>query len=264
MSQKKVLITGGSSGIGYELSTYFAQDNFHLLWVAYSEEELKIAQKKIQKEFPNVEVSLLVQDLSLEGSAQKVYNWVQEKEWTLDVLVNNAGVGTYGYLLEIPLEKEVKMLSLNIQNTYLLTRLFLKDMMRRNEGKIMNISSGTALYPFPHMAAYSASKAFIKQFSQSIREELEQQKSKVKIITVCPTAIKNTEFQNQAKMQGVKTFSSFSTATPEEVAKDAYQGLQKGKNLVITGKVFRISRMIQGLVPNFLLKMALRNEMKKA
>lgn len=263
MEKKTVLITGGSSGIGYELSKHFAQDGFQLLWVSYSEEELKTAQHQIQKDFPQVEVSVFAQDLSLESSAQKVYDWVKENNWTLDVLVNNAGVGTYSYLLEIPLEKEVKMLNLNIQNTYLLTRLFLKDMIKLDQGKIVNISSGTALYPFPHMAAYSASKAFIKQFSQSIREELKEQNSQVKIITVCPTAIKNTEFQNQANMQGVKTFSSFTTATPEEVAKDIYRGLQKGKNLVITGRVFRISRILQNFVPGFILKAALKREMQK-
>lgn len=258
-----VLITGGSSGIGYELSKYFAQEAYQLLWVAKPAQELENAKDTLTQLFPNIKIHTFALDLSLQGAAQKVFEWTRQNQWQVDVLVNNAGFGTYGFLTETPIEKELAMIQLNIATVYALTHLFLKEMKVRNQGHILNISSNTSLQPVPRMATYAASKAFVKHFTESVYEELKYQKSKVKITVVCPAAIKNTKFQQVANMQQVRTFDGLLTTTPEEVAKDAYQGFKKGKRLVLTGARLRYTHWLTALTPRFLVQYMLRKELDK-
>lgn len=259
---KTVLITGGSSGIGYELSRLFAANGYNLLWVSVNEDELLIASEKIKMEFHQVIVQTLVKDLSLLGSAKEVYEW-SKKYGAVNVLVNNAGFGTYGFLHDIPEEKELAMLHLNIVSVYQLTRYFMKDMIVRNEGRIMNISSNSALQPVPMMAAYASTKAFIKHFSQSLSDELKYKNSKVTITTVCPPATTGTGFQKLADMENVKTFSSILTSTPSEVANYAYKGTMAGEELVLAGKNLRNLNWLYKVLPTGIIKKLLKQELQK-
>ncbi len=260
---QSVLITGGSSGIGYELSKHFAQEGYHLLWVAKPIKELESAKHQLSQLFPEVKIDLLALDLALQDSPQKVLEWTKQHQWQVDVLVNNAGFGTYGFLTETSIEQELAMIQLNVATVYALTYLFLKEMKLRNQGHILNISSNTSLQPVPRMATYAATKAFVKHFTESVYEELNYQKSKVKITVVCPAAIKNTQFQQVAKMQQVRTFDGLLTTTPEEVAKDAFEGFKKGKRLVLTGARLRYTHWLTALVPRFLVQYMLRKELDK-
>ncbi len=256
-----VLITGGSSGIGFELSKYFARDAYHLVWVAAYEEEITVAKQILLQSFPEIRIDSLAIDLSQSNAAQAVYQWTKQKQWTIDVLVNNAGFGTYGFLGDTSLEKEQAMIQLNVYTVYTLTHLFLKEMKSRNTGKILNISSNTALQPVPRMATYAATKAFVKHFSESIHEELKALKADVSITVVCPAATKNTKFQQSAAMQKVRTFEGLLCTTPEEVAKDAYKGLQKGKKTVLTGARLRNTHWLTKLIPNSIIQFFLRKEL---
>ncbi|EAY24228.1 SDR family NAD(P)-dependent oxidoreductase [Microscilla marina] len=260
---KTVLITGGSSGIGYEMSRLFARDGYRLLWVAKPPEELSEAQARLEQEFAGVETHSLAKDLSVNTAAREVYNWTHTQGWTVDVLVNNAGFATYGNFETIDMDKELAMIGVNVTNVLLLTRYFLVDMLARDAGKIMNISSGVSYEAMPKMATYAGSKAFVRLMSQSLHEELKHRKSKVQVTTVCPSAIKNTRFQSTAGMQKVRTFSSIATATPQEVAKDAYRGLLKGKRLVITGAKYRLNKVISQWVPKALTRWVIRKEMEE-
>lgn len=260
---KTVLITGGSSGIGYEMSRLFANDGYRLLWVAKPPEELSEAQARLEQEFAGVSVHHLAKDLSVDTAAREVYDWTQAQGWTVDVLVNNAGFATYGNFETIDIQKELAMIGVNVTNVWLMTRYFLTDMLQRNAGKIMNISSGVSYEAMPKMATYAASKAFVRLMSESLHEELKHRKSKVQITTVCPSAIKNTQFQATAGMQKVRTFSSIATATPQEVARDAYRGLSKGKRLVLTGAKYRFNKLISQLVPKALTRWVIRKEMEE-
>ena len=259
---KTVLITGGSSGLGLEISKLFAKDGYRLLWVSKSQDEIDVALPYFKSMYPDIEIQSLVIDLSNMESARKVYEW-SNAIGPLQVLVNNAGFGTYGYLHEIPFEKELQMINLNVINLYQLTRLFLNDMMQRNEGKIMNISSNTSFQPVPMMSTYAATKAFVKHFSQSVSDELKYKKSKVTLTVVCPPAIKNTKFQAEANMNHIRTFDSILTATPEEVARDAYDGTMKGKSFVVAGWKLRNIMWLYKLLPDFILKEILKRELQK-
>lgn len=261
-SPPTVLITGGSSGIGLALSRLFARDGYRLLWVALDQAELDQAAGDLRGEFPELTLHTLAKDLAIETSAAAVYTWAKEKG-TVDVLVNNAGFGTYGYLQEIDLATEQRMLQLNVLNLYQLTRLFLGDMMARDAGHIINISSNTSLQPVPRMATYAATKAFVKHFSLSLRDEMTEQGSAVRVMTVCPSATRHTAFQRTAKMQGVRTFSSLTTSTPAEVAQDSYRGFLAGKRIVYSGAGLRRILWLQRLMPARVVHWALRRELDR-
>ena len=260
---KFALITGGSSGIGFEISKYFAKDGYTLLWVSLLEKELKSAKEALQKDFPDTSIETLALDLSQPNAAQHTYDWVNSNQWRVDVLINNAGYGTYGFANDLSFEKEVSMIQLNVLNVFKLTRLFLKDMLAQNAGTIINISSNTSFQPVPKMAAYAATKAFVKHYSESLAEEMKALKSKVRIITVCPAAIKNTKFKDAARMQKVKTFEGLAATTKEEVAKDVWQGFAKGKTFVASGARLRRLMWLNPIIPHSIVQFLLRDELSE-
>ncbi|MBQ4818994.1 SDR family NAD(P)-dependent oxidoreductase [Aquimarina sp. MMG016] len=260
---KTVLVTGGSSGIGFSISKHFANAGYQLLWVSLVKEEIDIAISKLRSEIPDCNIDSLVLDLSSSDSAVKVYNWVKENQWNVDVLINNAGFGTFGFSSDIDIDRELNMIELNVVNVYKMTRLFLKDMLHKDEGTIINISSNTSFQPTPKLSAYGATKSFVNHFSRSVNEELKILKSNVKIMCVCPAAIKNTNFRKAGKMDKLKTFSGLATTTSEEVAKDVWNGFIKHKDFVVSGWKMRILYRISGLVPYGIQQFLVRKEIKE-
>lgn len=260
---KTVLITGGSSGIGLELSKYFAQDDYQLLWVALADSELESAKANLQAQFPNTIIHTLALDLSIADAPEQVYNWVQMNQWQIDVLVNNAGIGSYGFLSETNLEVELKMIHLNVLAVYRMTRLFLKDMQNRNAGTIINISSVSSLQAIPKMNTYASTKAFVKHFTLGLMEELKMMQSSVRMMLVYPAAIPNTKFRAAAKMERVKTFQGLAYVTVEEVAKDIWNGFKKGKPIVVSGWKMRWIYAVQNYFPNWLLRFLIWREVEE-
>lgn len=259
-----VLITGGSSGIGYTISRHFAADGYRILWVSLLEQELREAREKLQSEYPDCEVQLLTQDLSEENGAQIVYDWCQAHQYQVDVLINNAGFGTFGFLQDISEERELAMIQLNVLNLYKMCRRFLPDMLQRNAGTIINISSNSSFQPTPKLTTYSSTKSFVQHFSRGLNEELKIQKSKVKVICVCPSAIQDTQFKNSGNMEKVNTFTGMASTTAAEVAKDVWRGFQSGKNFIVTGWKMRMLYKIRNLVPYRLQQMVVRKEVGEA
>ncbi len=246
---KTVLVTGGSSGIGFTISRYFAKAKYRLLWVSLLEEEVASSKERLQKELANCEINTLIQDLSLPNAAQNVYEWVKENDWKVDVLINNAGFGTYGFINETNQDRELNMIDLNVTNLYKMTRIFLKDMIDQDKGTIINISSNSSFQPTPKLSTYGATKSFVKHFSRSINEELKMQNSKVNVICVCPSAIRDTNFKKTGEMQNLKTFDGLAATTSEEVAKDVWNSFMKRKDFVISGWKMRILYQISKMIP---------------
>lgn len=230
------LITGGSSGIGLETARLLARDGHRLLIVSLLEEELAAAKKKLETEVPGVQVDTLAKDLSQPGSAQAVYDWVRQKGEHLDCLVNNAGFGTYGFIDDIDMQREVDMINLHVVTLYQLTRLFLKDMIARDAGRIINLSSISAFQSNPLLATYGATKSFVLQFSRSINYELKNKGSRVRVTAICPPPIKSTGFQSASNMDGSKLFDSWMVQTPQEVARTIQRSLQTGPDIAIPGR----------------------------
>jgi len=253
---KKVLITGGSSGIGLELSKQFGQTGRSLVLVSKPLGELEQAQRDLKVLFPEIEVDIIQKDLTGVSAPEEVYEMVQNKGWIIDVLVNNAGIGTFGFMNEIEMEKEVSMIQLNIVATYKLTRLFLTGMVERNEGKILNLSSISAFQPNPKLTTYGATKSFVLNFSRALNYELKEKGSKVRVATVCPTPV-NTGFQQSADMHNSKLFDSWMKVTAETVAKDGYTALMRDQDMVVPNRAFHwLNKISKRLPTGFLMKFA--------
>ena len=156
-----ILITGGSSGIGLETAILFASKGFHVLITSLDEKELEIAITQIKASNNSVSVVGLTIDLSKEGSVQQLYDWAKSVTPNLDIVINNAGFGTFGFIDDVDMNRELEMINLMVKNLYVSTRLFLHDMIRHNKGTIINISSISAFQPNPTLATYGASKAFV-------------------------------------------------------------------------------------------------------
>src|SRR6266568_282065 len=225
------LITGASEGIGRELAKCFAGHKHHLILVARSEEKLKRLAGEISTAH-GVCGSSIVQDLSDPDGAPNVRKRVQELSLAVDFLVNNAGVGTYGLFAETDLERELRMMQLNMVSLTALTKLFLPEMLKRRQGRILNVASTAAFQPGPLMAVYYASKAYVLSFSEALANELRG--TGVNVTALCPGPTESG-FQKRANMEDSKLFSGRKIMDAATVARAGYRGLMAGKTVVIPG-----------------------------
>lgn len=245
------------------MSSVFARQGFRLFWVTISEEEAIKSKEKLTLEYPQVEINYLIQDLSKAEAAQKVFNWFADQNLSLDVLINNAGYGLYGLSFDLSVEKELNMLELNILTVYKITRLFLPLMMKKDSGCIINISSNTSFQPVPRMALYAASKAFVSHYGQALNEELKMSGSKVKVITVCPAAIKDTAFKKVANMEKVKTFEGLVATNKKEVAMDVWNAYSSKKDFVMSGAKLRLLYPLFKFFPKPVLNFLMDKELSE-
>lgn len=234
--RRTVLITGGSGGIGIELSKLFAAVDYHLVLVAMPGEDMEHAKCVLKGINPFINVLLLEKDLSSPGAAKEVYEFTKSHSLKVDVLVNCAGFGTYGHVNDIDIDREMAMIQLHVSTLYHLTRLYLRDMIERDEGQIINMSSVSAFQPNPCFATYGASKSFVLNFSQALNYELRERRSRVRVLAVCPTAVKDTGFQAAAGMEHARAFKSWMTTTSATVARDTYRAMQQGRDVIIPGR----------------------------
>jgi short-subunit dehydrogenase len=261
---RTVLITGGSGGLGYAMSTYFAHNNYLILWVSHSEEELQKSKDKLIREIPSSKIETLLVDLSKEEGAKQVYEWTKLNQWSIDVLINNAGFGTFGYFNRADFEKEKAMIQLNVLNLFNMTHLFLNQMMEKDKAVIINISSNSSFIPLPKMLTYSSTKAFVTHFSRGLREEVKQQKSKLRIITVCPAAISDTSFKTEGKMSNVKTFKGLATTTSLEVARDVWKAYTGKNDFIVSGRKMRFLYHFYPIIPYRILQWIANMELKES
>ena len=184
---KTVLITGASSGIGYELTKLFARDRYNLVLVARSESKLQQIASELTQQF-GVTVKFITKDLALSTSPIEIWQELQTEGIAIDILVNNAGFATYGLFTETELQAELNMMQLNMATLTHLTKLFLQEMFPRKTGKILNIASTAAFQPGPLMAVYYATKAYVLSFSEALANELQGTGITVTVLCPGPTA----------------------------------------------------------------------------
>jgi uncharacterized protein len=167
INNKTALITGASSGIGYELAKCFAEDGCHLVLVSRSEDELKRIAEDFTLQY-GVRVDVIAKDLSDHRAAQEVYSEVKARGIQVDYLVNDAGQGVYGKFAETDPDTELGIIHLNVCSLVVLTKLFLRDMLSRNEGRILQLASVVSKTPAPWSAVYGGTKAFVYNFTQAV------------------------------------------------------------------------------------------------
>ena len=225
-----VLITGASGGIGLELAKMFAHEGYRLVLVARNGAKLEEIKKELTRDY-SASVEVVVKDLSVASAPRQIFDELQEKSIAIDVLVNNAGIGFFGFFAETDLACQEELLRINVFSLTEMTHLFLKPMIERKEGKILNVASTAAFQPGPLMAVYYASKAYVLSFSEALANELSG--SGVDVTVLCPGPTK-TSFQQRANMIDSKLFKKHAMSA-EEVAKIGYRGLLKKKLIVIPG-----------------------------
>lgn len=249
-----VLITGASTGIGYEFTKLFARDGYNLVLIARNQHKLDIIKKELIEDY-NIQVKIIVKDLSLPSSAQEVFNEIVNSNIKIDVLVNNAGIGCSGLFHNVDIQKDLEMINLNIVTLTYLTKLLVNEMIKRGAGKVLNVASNGAFQPGPYVAVYYATKAYVLSFSEAITNEFKD--FGINVTTFCPGATK-TEF---AKRSGKA--DSGSAMNPDVVARIAYDGLKKNKKIVIPGIGNNIFVLLSKLLPRSISANMVRKSQEK-
>lgn len=257
----RILITGGSSGIGLALTRRALERGWQVLWIGIDAEEITNARAALAGDFPELRLDALCADLTEADAMDRITSWIK-KAGTPDILVNNAGIGVYGAVTDIAPEREAAMFALNISALHAMTRAFL-PLMAKAGGTIVNIASNSAFQPVPFMAGYAATKAFVRHYSLALDAELKEQRSKVRVMTVCPAAVKDTPFKGVAGMDGLRTFESFTATTADEVARDIMRGLDGKKRFVVSGAKMRAAYVLTKLAPAALVQAIVRREVTR-
>ena len=214
----KALITGASSGIGRDMAIYLKGLGHDVIIVGSNKEKLDKVSKKL-------DCKSIVMDLSKKDNCVKLYEKVKDEN--IDILINNAGFGKFGEFTETSLDDELNMIDVNINAVHILTKLFLKDFVKKDSGYILNVASSAAFEPGPLMATYYSTKAYVLRLTTSIYEELRRKKSNVHVSVLCPGPVK-TNFNNVANVKfGIKSISS------EYCAEYAIRKMFKNKLIII-------------------------------
>lgn len=225
-----ILITGASSGIGYEMAKQLATKNCNLLLVARSGDKLQKLQQELNAQY-KIEVEYFLYDLSEPNSAQDLYNHIKQENYLVTGLINNAGFGDYGNFTEMPLKKDEEMIAVNITSLVGLTKLFGADMVKAGKGKIMNVASLLSFLPFPYYSVYSATKSFVLAFTETIASEMEG--TGIVITALCPGTVE-TSFHTDA-MRKTKAMNANKPMPADVVAKAGVELFLNGKGKKIVG-----------------------------
>lgn len=238
---KTALITGASSGIGKELARIHAEKGGNLIIVARRQEKLNELKHELEQAY-KTQVTTIVKDLSVAGSAEELFDYINSNGMQVDYLINNAGFGLRGKFHELSLERQQQMMQLNMVSLTELMYLFLPQMVERNSGKILNVSSTASFMPGPLQAIYFATKSYVQFLSNAVAEELHG--TNVTVTNLMPGATE-TEFAKTSGMDKTDLFSK--TVTARSVAEDGYQAMIDGKLDIVSGLTFAQKLMMKSI-----------------
>ena len=245
----KALITGASSGIGFQMAHILSDMGYEIIAVARRKDKLEQLKNQLKT---NVEI--VVCDISNESQCKDLAKYADE----VDVLINNAGFGVFGEFCSSSLEDEIKMMETNVKAVHILTKLFVQSFKKRNSGYILNVSSLAAFFPGPLFSAYYATKSYVLRLSQAVNEELKQSKSNVHISVLCPGPV-HTEFSEVAKVNfgsGSEKMGNLIVLESDKVAKYAIKMLFKKKAVIVPGFVMKIAVFMRHILPDSILAKA--------
>jgi uncharacterized protein len=254
------LITGASGGIGWELAKKFAENSHNLVLVARSEGKLKELAAQLEQQY-KIKVTVIAKDLSDYNTAKEIFDGCTQQNIQIDYLVNNAGIGHFGFFHESDWKKQEQIINLNITGLTYLTHLVLPGMVQRKFGKILNVASTAAFQPGPTMSVYYATKAYVLSFTEAISNELE--KTGVTVTALCPGATESG-FQSAAVMEESKLVKGKKLPTSAEVAAYGYKALMNGKVVAIHGFINKVMAESVRFTPRFLVRKIVRSIQNKA
>ncbi len=247
----KALVTGASSGIGKEIAIYLDKLGYEVILVARNKEKLESVAKTLTHK-----PKIIVMDLQQVEDIKSLYVLVKNDD--IDILVNNAGFGLCGNFTDIELSKELEMIDINIKAVHILTKLFLKDMKRKNRGYILNVASSAAFESGPLMATYYSTKSYIYRLTEAINYELKKEKVNVHVSCLCPGPV-DTNFNNVANVKfSVKPLKA------DYVAKYALDKMFNNKMLIIPGLKMKLAKFFgRFLSDKALMRMTYRIQRRK-
>ncbi len=247
----KALVTGASSGIGKNIAYTLAKRGIDLIIVARSKEELEKIKENVK-----VDVKVIVMDLASTKNVYKLYEKVKDEN--IDILVNNAGFGLFGLFHETDLDRELEMIDLNIKAYHILTKLFLKDFIKKDSGYILNVCSSAGFMAGPRLSTYYATKNYITKLTMAIHEELKEEGSNVTICALCPGPV-NTNFNKVAHGE-----FSIKEISPKMVAEYAVLKMFKRKMIIVPTLFMKLTLFASRFAPHSLqLKIAYHVQGKK-
>lgn len=254
---KVTLITGASSGLGKEFAKLYAKDKNNLLLVATNIEKLKEVKEEVEKEY-NVQCDIIKADLSDKEELKKVYNYTLEKQYFVNNLVNNAGFGDRCDFKDMDIDKQMKMTEVDCNAVLYFTRVFLDNMLKNNEGHIINVASIAGFIPGPYMCTYHACKGYLLLLGEAISYEL--RKTNVKLLTLCPGPF----LSNFVKLaHNDYTFQKIKPIEASEVAAYGYKKSLKGKTLAIVGFKNKLTILASKFAPRKFVTKTSAKTMKK-
>ncbi|MBT2737291.1 SDR family oxidoreductase [Bacillus sp. ISL-7] len=244
MPTETVLITGATKGIGLEFAKVFAGHRYNLILVARDATLLEQQAENLKKDY-GVHVNTYAGDLSSHTTVESLHRYLKSEGINIDILINNAGAGGLGLMTELDIKKELECLQLNMISLTYLTRLIADEMVKRKQGKILNVASTAAFQPTPLMSMYGASKSYVLTFSEAIAEELKG--TGVQVSVLCPPSTKTALTQGLAETR-TKIFIK-NLMDPQTVAKCGFEGLMKNKTVIIPGFKNKLMAKSVGLLP---------------
>lgn len=239
------LITGASSGLGVEFARLAAADRRDVVLVARSADKLDALAQTLTREH-GVTATVLAHDLARPESIDRIVADLAARGLQVDVLINNAGFGTWGPFIETSIAKERQMIDVNVMAVTMLTKRLLPAMVSRERGRIMNVASTAGFQPGPLMAVYYATKAYVLSLSEALASEVAG--TGVTVTCLCPGPTR-TGFQARAEMGESRLFRSFSVMDAETVARRGYEGMQAGRRLVVPGLMNKITAQSSRFFP---------------
>jgi short-subunit dehydrogenase len=245
MTTNYALITGATSGIGYELARLFAAAGKPLILVARLEDRLAAVKAELTAAH-GVEVDTIAVDLFTPDGAGEVIRRVQAAGRVVDVLVNNAGQGEWGLFAETDLRRQLDIIHLNVVVLVTLTRHFMADMLARGEGKILQLGSVFSKIPAPYMSVYAATKAFVLSFGEALINELKD--TRVTMTVLMPGAT-DTDFFHKAGAVHTRVYGESPLSNPADVARDGYDALMSGKSSIVSGLRNKLQTTVADLLP---------------
>jgi len=257
--KKTALITGASSGIGFELAKIHASKGDNLILVARSLAKLDELKMELEKKH-GISVVNIEKDLSRIGSVAELYAEIKRQNIEVDYLINNAGFGDFGLFHELNWQKQEQMINLNITALTQLTRLFLQEMVERKNGRIMNVASTAAFQPGPLMAVYYATKAYVLSFSEAVDNEVRD--FGVTVTALCPGPTESG-FQAVASIEDSKLVKGKKLPSSKEVAEYGYKAMMKGKTVAIHGFINALLANSVRFTPRSIMVKAVRKIQEK-
>ena len=257
--ERYAVVTGASSGIGYELAKLLAKDGKNIVVLARRQDKLEALKTEIESKYGTM-VRVLPKDLSDPKAPPEIFSELEKEHINVDVLVNNAGFGVYGKFSETELQKELEMVQVNLVSLIHLTKLLLKGMMRNKSGYILNVASLCAFTPVPLESVYCSTKAGVLHFSEALANELKG--TGVSVTSLC-IGLAETGFHKRAKMEDTKV-AKRKMMDAATIAQDGLNALKKGKVITVPGLQYKVWPLLARVLPRNLIIRIMRTQHERA